>query len=104
MSSRNNSELIWLDTVIIYDISDDGLRTRVAKALMDYGCIRIQKSAFYGTFNRNNREKLKLRLERMMKDDEGNIQFYPLCTKCFALRDSIGEIYHIDEDDYVEVL
>lgn len=93
-----------MDIVIIYDISEDHLRAKVAKVLMDYGCIRIQKSAFYGLLNRNNREKLKLRLQRMMKDAEGNIQFYPLCSKCFALRDSIGEIYEIKDEDEVVVL
>jgi len=93
-----------MDTVIIYDISDDALRARIAKALMDYGCIRIQKSAFYGVLNRNNREKLKLRLERMMKEAEGNVQFYPLCSKCFALRDSIGDVYVIEKEDDVMVL
>jgi CRISPR-associated protein Cas2 len=91
-----------LDTVIIYDITDDGLRGRVAKVLLGYGCIRIQKSAFYGILNHNTREKLKLRLEKMMHDQEGNIQFYPLCTKCFSLKDSIGELYEIKDED-VEV-
>ena len=66
---------------------------------MDYGCIRIQESAFYGMMNHNTREKLRLRLERMMHESEGNIQFYPLCSKCFALRESIGEIYQIKEED-----
>ena len=88
-----------MDTVIIYDITDNGLRARVARALLEYGCIRIQKSAFYGILNRNTREKLRLRLEKMMHDQEGNIQFYPLCSKCFALKDSIGEIYEIKEED-----
>jgi CRISPR-associated protein Cas2 len=88
-----------LDTVIIYDITDNGLRARVARALLEYGCIRIQKSAFYGILNRNTREKLRLRLEKMMHGEEGNIQFYPMCTKCFALKESIGEIYEIKEED-----
>ena len=35
----------------------------------------------------------------MMHDNEGNIQFYPLCSKCFALKESIGEIYQIKEED-----
>jgi CRISPR-associated protein Cas2 len=91
-----------MDTIIIYDITDDGLRVRVAKALLDYGCIRIQKSAFYGFMNHNVHEKLKLRLDKMMHDKEGNIQFYPLCAKCFSMKDSIGEIYEIKEED-VEV-
>jgi len=88
-----------LDTVIIYDITDDGLRVRIARALLEYGCIRIQKSAFYGILNRNTREKLRLRLEKMMHNQEGNIQFYPLCSKCFAMKESIGEIYEIKEED-----
>ena len=88
-----------MDTIIIYDISDNSLRTRVAKALMDDGCIRIQEGAFYGLMNHNTREKLRLRLERMIHDKEGNIQFYPLCSKCFALKESIGEIYQIKEED-----
>jgi CRISPR-associated protein Cas2 len=66
---------------------------------MDYGCIRIQESAFYGFMNHNTREKLRLRLEKMMHNREGNIQFYPLCSKCFALKESIGEIYEIREED-----
>jgi len=88
-----------MDTIIIYDISENSLRARVAGALMDYGCIRIQESAFYGVMNHNTREKLRLRLERMMHDKEGNIQFYPMCSKCFGLKDSIGEIYEIREED-----
>ena len=88
-----------MDTIIIYDISENSLRTRVAKVLMDYGCIRIQESAFCGILNHNTREKLRLRLEKMMHDREGNIQFYPLCSKCFSLKESIGEIYEVKEED-----
>jgi len=88
-----------VDTIIIYDISENSLRTRVAKVLLDYGCIRIQKSAFWGIMNHNTREKLRLRLERMMHEKEGNIQFYPMCSKCFSLKDSIGEIYEVEEED-----
>jgi CRISPR-associated protein Cas2 len=68
---------------------------------MDYSCIRIQESAFYGILNHNTREKLRLRLEKMMHDKEGNIQFYPMCSKCFSMKDSIGEIYEIKEEDVI---
>lgn len=88
-----------MDTIIIYDITENTLRTKVAKALLDLGCIRIQKSAFYGTLNHNTREKLKLRLDKIMHGQEGNIQFYPMCSKCFSLKDSIGEIYEVGEED-----
>ena len=88
-----------MDTIIIYDISENGLRTRVAKVLLDYGCVRIQKSAFWGMMNHNTQDKLRLRLERMMDGKEGNIQFYPMCSKCFSLKQSIGEIYEVQEED-----
>jgi len=88
-----------VDTIIIYDISNDSLRSKVARTLLEHGLVRIQKSAFYGFMNHNNREKLRLRLDKIMKGGEGNIQLYPLCTKCFNLRESIGEIYEIREED-----
>ncbi|MDM7934638.1 MAG: CRISPR-associated endonuclease Cas2 [Methanothrix sp.] len=88
-----------MDTIVIYDISDNSLRARVARTLLEHGLVRIQKSAFYGFMNHNSREKLRMRLERMMDGEEGNIQLYPLCSRCFSLRESIGEIYEIEEED-----
>jgi len=88
-----------VDTIIIYDISENSLRAGVARVLLDYGCVRIQESAFWGVLNHNTREKLRLRLERMMHNKEGNIQFYPMCSKCFSLKESIGEIYEVKEED-----
>ncbi|OPY50868.1 MAG: CRISPR-associated endoribonuclease Cas2 1 [Methanosaeta sp. PtaU1.Bin112] len=88
-----------MDTIVIYDISDNALRSKVARTLLEHGLVRIQKSAFYGFMNHNNREKLRLRLDRMMEGEEGNIQLYPLCSKCFNLRESIGETYEIKEED-----
>lgn len=91
--------MVIMDTIIIYDISDDLLRSRVARVLMEYGCMRIQKSAFYGFLNHNARDKLRLSLERLMRDEEGNIQLYPMCSRCFGMRESIGEVYEIEEDN-----
>ena len=39
--------------VLIYDIENDRLRTRVAGICLDYGLERIQFSAFFGKLNRN---------------------------------------------------
>ena len=38
--------------LVVYDISDDKLRTKVADILMDYGLDRIQYSAFAGKLAR----------------------------------------------------
>lgn len=37
-----------MDTIIIYDISDNSLRARVAKVLLDFGCIRHPEERLLG--------------------------------------------------------
>jgi CRISPR-associated protein Cas2 len=92
-----------MDTIVIYDITDNGLRAKVARTLMDWGCIRIQKSAFWGNLSPNARENLRLQLEEMMGGYEGNIQLYPLCSKCFEMRENVGEDYLVKEEDVVVI-
>ena len=41
--------------VLIYDIENDRVRTRVSEICLDYGLERIQFSAFFGKLNRNRR-------------------------------------------------
>jgi CRISPR-associated protein Cas2 len=92
-----------MDTIVIYDITDNGLRAKVARTLMDWGCIRIQKSAFWGNLTPNARENLRLRLEEMIEGYEGNIQLYPICSKCFDMRENVGEDYVVKEEDVVVI-
>ena len=77
-------------TLVIYDIVDDRLRTRIAETCKDYGLQRIQYSAFLGDLNRNRREELQQRLRRLLGKKEGNIQIYPLCDKDISLRVEIA--------------
>lgn len=65
--------------VLIYDIEDDRLRTRVAEICLDYGLERIQFSAFFGKLNRNRRQELALRLAREVEDASARIRIYPIC-------------------------
>lgn len=75
-----------VQTLVIYDIVDDRLRTKISETCKDYGLQRIQYSAFLGDLNRNRREELQQRLKRLLGKKEGNIQIYPLCDKDVALR------------------
>lgn len=65
--------------VLIYDIEDDRLRTRVSDICLDYGLERIQFSAFFGKLNRNRRQELALRLAREVEDASARIRIYPIC-------------------------
>ncbi len=71
--------------LIIYDITNDKLRTRIANTLKDYGLERIQYSAFIGELKRYQLNSLvtdikKLLKEIPMEEDERvrNVQIYPI--------------------------
>ena len=76
-------------TLVIYDIPDDRIRNKIGEACKDYGLERIQYSAFLGDMNLNRREELRLRLQRTLGKEEGNIQIYPFCDKDLKLKKTI---------------
>ncbi|MEM2883233.1 MAG: CRISPR-associated endonuclease Cas2 [Nitrososphaerales archaeon] len=45
-------------TLVIYDISDDELRMKVAQACKRFGLVRVQKSAFSGRIRSSLRKEL----------------------------------------------
>jgi CRISPR-associated protein Cas2 len=67
--------------VLIYDIENDRLRTRVADVCMDYGLERIQFSAFFGKLNRNRRQELALRVRNELGDESGRVRIIPVCEQ-----------------------
>jgi len=75
-----------MQTLVVYDISSDKVRNRVAECCKDYGLERIQWSAFRGTLSTAVRRELALRLQRTVGREDGNIQLYAICDKDLALR------------------
>ena len=72
--------------LLIYDITDDGVRTRVADACLDYGLERIQYSAFLGELSRIHQRELLLQIRRRVGKHEANVQLIPLDEKSWAGR------------------
>jgi CRISPR-associated protein Cas2 len=68
-----------VSTVLIYDIEDDRLRTRVSEVCLDYGLERIQYSAFFGRLNRNRRQELALKLQNEVARESARIRIIPIC-------------------------
>jgi len=66
---------------LFYDIPDDGVRNKVARACKDYGLERIQFSGFQGEINRNRRGELCLRLKKTLGKHTGKILILPVCEK-----------------------
>ena len=68
-----------LMTLVIYDISNDRVRTKVSEICLDYGLHRIQFSAFEGLLTRNRRQDLALRMADQLRDVGGKITLIPIC-------------------------
>lgn len=81
-----------MHTLVIYDIAEDKIRNKVSEACKDYGLIRIQWSAFMGKLNNNKREELYMRLIKTLKDNKGDIQIYPICSRDIALKKEISNL------------
>lgn len=61
--------------VISYDISDDKRRTKVMKAMEDFGK-RVQYSVFECNLTSGQLETLQKRLRPLVKDKTDSIRFY----------------------------
>lgn len=59
--------------LVLYDISDDRIRTRVSDACKDYGLDRIQFSAYSGRLTKAAREELEIRLGKILGGYSGAI-------------------------------
>ena len=77
--------LVW----VIYDISDNRIRSFVAKLCKNYGLFRVQKSAFLGDLNRNESDSLTLECEATI-DESDSVYVFPMCEDCFDKIKLIG--------------
>lgn len=75
-----------MNCIVIYDIVDDGLRSKVADTCLDYGLARIQYSAFFGNLSHNQKETLFKKIKRLIGSRPGNVQIFPVCEKDLALK------------------
>ena len=53
-----------MNCIVVYDIPDDGLRTKVADVCLDYGLQRIQFSAFLGPLAPSHQEELLMKVKK----------------------------------------
>jgi CRISPR-associated protein Cas2 len=75
-----------MNTVLIYDISCDRVRAKVADACLDYGLARIQYSAFFGDISTNHLEELLQRIRRLLGKTNARVEVFPVCEKDLRLR------------------
>lgn len=91
-------------TLVIYDITDDDIRFKIARACKEAGLARIQKSAFLGALDSQRRKHLKRRLEVILGRNRGNIQMFLICDADMRFREMIGQITVGEEDEDTLIL
>ena len=76
---KQTESLTW----ILYDISKDRARNRVAKACKEAGLMRVQKSVFLGPLERNRLDELAMFIEDLINEDVDRVYIFPMCEADF---------------------
>ena len=76
----------FMRCVVVYDIPDDGKRGKIADVCLDYGLDRIQYSAFLGDLQPTHQEELMLKIQKVLGQQPGNVQLFPVCEKDWTAR------------------
>ncbi len=72
--------------LLIYDISHDGTRNKVADICLDYGLDRVQYSSFEGQLKRTYQEEMMLKIKKKLGNRAGDIRLIPICEKDYTNR------------------
>lgn len=75
-----------MNCLLIYDITDNRIRTKVADMCMDYGMNRIQYSAFVGDLQRTHQKELMKRAIAQLGKRPGKIYLYCIGEREWPLR------------------
>ncbi len=86
---KANETLVW----ILYDISKNKARTRMAKLCLEAGLYRVQLSVFLGTIERNRLDELVMALESWMDKDVDSLYVFPMCKQDFQKVVALGEAF-----------
>jgi CRISPR-associated protein Cas2 len=65
---------------VSYDIPDDRRRTRVMKALKDFGT-HVQYSVFECELKEEDYKRMRERLDKLIDRKEDSVRFYVLCQE-----------------------
>lgn len=75
---------------VIYDISDNKTRSRVASKCKNYGLDRVQKSAFIGNLTHNKADMLAIEIREFVHEPSDCVFIMPSCKECFTSKEIVG--------------
>ena len=78
-------------TFVVYDISKNRTRTKIAKRCLDFGLYRVQKSVFLGDIEANRVEEIVLASKELMNEETDSVYVFPLCREDFDKVRIVGQ-------------
>ena len=84
-----------MQCLLVYDIPNNRIRTKIADICLDYGLERIQYSTFFGDLSRNQQEEMLQKMQRRMGRASANVQLFPICERDLRLhKELVANDYH----------
>lgn len=85
-------------TWVVYDISKDRTRTKIANRCLDFGLERVQKSVFLGDIPPNRVEEILQFSGELLNLETDAVYVFPMCKDDFQKVRIVGQGF---DKDYV---
>lgn len=86
--------------VVSYDVAGDRRRRKIAKVMESFGT-RKQYSVFDCTLDEGRLQKMKKKLNRLLKPEQDSIRIYRICERCRSSIEIMGTGTIKDDEDLV---
>jgi len=83
-------------TWIIYDISSDRTRTKIADQCLDFGLQRVQKSVFLGDLQPNRVDEVIEFSRQLLNLETDSVYVFPMCREDFDKVRILGQSFDRD--------
>src|SRR5262245_52119528 len=91
--ARPRTEATPMLTWVLYDIAKDRARDRAAKACLQAGLYRVQKSVFLGQLDERRRDELGMQLEALIDGENDSVYIFPMCRPDFSKVNLLGQAF-----------
>lgn len=78
-------------TWVVYDITKDRTRTKIAKRCLDFGLYRVQKSVFLGDLAPNRIDEILLFSGELLDLETDSVYIFPMCRPDFERVRIVGQ-------------
>jgi CRISPR-associated protein Cas2 len=85
--------------VVCYDIADDGRRSRIASALLDFGA-RVQESVFVANLDEQLASRMLERLAKLTDAQYDRVHVFEMCGACSKRTQVIGSAELVEDREY----